>query len=238
MCHPTKAVFKRFSPKIRQVVNISHPHDESAVNRNILRLSRLKNSSFEQAASVAARLGAGTLMWKMDVTSAYKLIAALPQDWHLTGELEWIRGVKHYSFSTTTCFGSSSSADTFHDLGCAAEFIIRLSVANVVICRYADDFIVFIPPLPTGPDHAHAAATRDRIVCVCEALGLPIAKFEGPSSRLVFLGHRHRHDACFRPRATPRFRPRSLARLAHQAVGERSGHSFSRRSTLFPHASG
>ena len=188
MCHPTKAVFKRFSPKIRQVVNISHPHDESAVNRNILRTSRLKNSSFEQAASVAARLGAGTLMWKMDVTSAYKLIAALPQDWHLTGELEWIGGVKHYSFSTTTCFGSSSSADTFHDLGCAAEFIIRLSVANVVICRYADDFIVFIPPLPTGPDHAHAAATRDRIICVCEALGLPIAKFEGPSSRLVFLG--------------------------------------------------
>ncbi len=94
MCHPTKAVFKRFSPKIRQVRNISHPHDESAVNRNILRMPRLKDSSFEQAASVAACLGAGTLMWKMDVTSVYKLIAALPQDWHLTGELAGSGGDK------------------------------------------------------------------------------------------------------------------------------------------------
>jgi hypothetical protein len=99
-------------------------------------------------------------MWKMDVTSAYKLIAALPQDWHLTGELEWIRGVKHYSFSTTTCFGSSSSADTFHDLGCAAECIIRLSVANVVICRYTDDFNVFIPTDPiTHTPQPHATAS-------------------------------------------------------------------------------
>ena len=47
MSHPTKAIFKRLSDKVRQVVNISYPHDESAVNRNIVRWSRLWNVSFD-----------------------------------------------------------------------------------------------------------------------------------------------------------------------------------------------
>ena len=84
-------------------------------------------------------LGPGTLMWKFDLVSAYKLVASLVQDWHLQGELEIIDGVKFYSFSTTTCFGASSSADVFHDLGSAAEFILCMAVTTVVICRYADD---------------------------------------------------------------------------------------------------
>jgi hypothetical protein len=120
--------------------------------------------------------------------SAYKLVASLVQDWHLQGELEIVDGVKFYSFSTTTCFGASSSADVFHDLGSAAEFILRMAVATVVICRYADDYIVFIPPRGGAPDHAHAERARARIISVCDALGLPIAKFEGPAPELVFIG--------------------------------------------------
>ena len=92
MSHPTKAIFKRLSDKVRQVVNISYPHDESAVNRNIVRRSRLWNVSFDQAAAIVAMLGPGTLMWKFDLVSAYKLVASLVQDWHLQGELEIIDG--------------------------------------------------------------------------------------------------------------------------------------------------
>ena len=44
MAHPTKAIFKRLSDKVRQVVNISYPHDESAVNRNIVRSTRLSGT--------------------------------------------------------------------------------------------------------------------------------------------------------------------------------------------------
>ena len=71
-------------------MNISYPHDESAVNRNIVRCTRLWNVSFDQAAAIAASLGRGTLMWKFDLVSAYKLVASLVQDWHLQGELEII----------------------------------------------------------------------------------------------------------------------------------------------------
>ncbi len=67
------------SDKVRQVVNISYPHDESAVNRNIVR-STLWNASFDQAATIAASLGRGTLMWTFDLVSAYKLVASLVQD--------------------------------------------------------------------------------------------------------------------------------------------------------------
>ena len=99
-----------------------------------------------------------------------------------------IDGVKHYSFATTACFGAASSADVFHDLGSAAEFIMRCATGNVVIVRYADDFLVLIPPLDSSPAHAQAMAARDRIIDVCDALGLPIAKFEGPAPSLVFVG--------------------------------------------------
>ena len=130
MAHPTKAIFKRLSDKIRQVVNISYPHDESAVNRNIVRCTRLWNVSFDQAAAIAASLGHGTLMWKFDLVSAYKLVASLVQDWHLQGELEIIDGVKCYSFSTTRCFGAASSADVFHDHGSAGEFIATRTTSS------------------------------------------------------------------------------------------------------------
>jgi hypothetical protein len=111
MVHPTKAIFKRLSDKIRQVVNIFYPHHESAVNRNIIRFTRLWNVSFDQAAAIAASLGRGTLMWDFDLVSTYKLVASLVQAWH-QGELELIDRVKCYSFSTTTCFGAASSAET------------------------------------------------------------------------------------------------------------------------------
>ena len=69
-----------------------------------------------------------------------------------------IDGVKHYSFATTTCLGAASSADVFHDLGSAAEFILRCATGNVVIVRYADDFLVLIPPPDSAPAHAQAMA--------------------------------------------------------------------------------
>ena len=63
-----------------------------------------------------------------------------------------------------------------------------MAVTTVAICRYADDYIVFIPPLGGAPDCAHAEGARARIISVCDALGLPIAKFEGPAPELVFIG--------------------------------------------------
>jgi hypothetical protein len=48
-----------------------NPHDESAVNRNIVRSTRLWNVSFDQAAAIATSLGRGPLMWKFDLVSAY-----------------------------------------------------------------------------------------------------------------------------------------------------------------------
>ena len=66
-------------------MNISYPHDESAVNRSIVCCTRLWNVSFDQAAAIAASLGRGTLMWKFDLVSE---LVSLVQDWHLQGELE------------------------------------------------------------------------------------------------------------------------------------------------------
>ena len=91
-----------------------------------------------------------------------------------------IDGVKHYSFATTTCFGAASSADVFHDLGSAAEFILRCATAmssssgtpTIFSCssHHSTHHLRARRPWP----HATASST-------CDALGLPIAKFEGPA---------------------------------------------------------
>ena len=119
-------------------------------------------------------------MWKFDLVSAYKLVASLAQDWHLQGELEVVDGVKFYSFSTTTCFGAASSADVFYDLGGAAEHGSHDS-GHLPLCGRLHRF-------HCSPDYAHAERARARIISVCDALGLPIAKFEGPAPELVFIG--------------------------------------------------
>ena len=43
-------------------------------------------------------------------------------------------------------------------------------------------------PSRHGADHPYADRIRERIISVCDALGLPIAKFEGPAPELVFIG--------------------------------------------------
>jgi hypothetical protein len=170
---------------------MSSPYDGTSVNASIDRSStRLYNVTLTQAARVILALGAGTLCFKFDAVSAYKLVRLLHQDWHLHGELDSAGETAMFSFSMTSTFGASSSADTWHDPASGAEFILRLCVTNMdALCRYSDDFLALISPVREGtPDILRASNARQQIIDVCGALGFPIAKFEGPTQSLTFIG--------------------------------------------------
>jgi hypothetical protein len=80
-----------------------------------------------------------------------------------------------------------------HDVsnfGEALEFVLRLLLFPPPhgIARYADDFIVAIAALDDQPDHATALRLFGELKDVGTLLGVPLAKWEGPTPALVFLG--------------------------------------------------
>ena len=109
------------------------------------------------------------------------------QDLHLLGEQELIGGVLHHSFSLATSFRSASSADNFHDLAEVIEFLIRLlaTLLSSLAC-YADDFCGVVPRRTLHDRRPEAAL--EQIYAVTHMLGVPIAKVEGPTTSLVFIG--------------------------------------------------
>jgi hypothetical protein len=147
----------------------------------------LFNASFAQLATLIVQEGPGAELIKFDVVSAYKLVRLLLRDYHLLGEQEPFAGVPHYSFSQATSFGAASSADNFHDLAEVLEFLIRLLATLLSsLARYADDFCGVVPRRALH-DHRQDAALA-QVYAVTHTLGVPIAKVEGPTTSLVFIG--------------------------------------------------
>ena len=183
--NPTKLILKGSKP--RHVVDSSDPHDGTSVNANIDRSqTRLFNTSFAQLATLIVHEGPEAELIKFDVVSAYKLVRLLLQDLHLLGEQESFDGVPH-SFSLATSFGSASSADNFHDLAEVIEFLIRLLATLLSsLARYADDFCGVVPRRTLHDRRPEAAL--EQIYAITHMLGVPIAKVEGPTTSLVFIG--------------------------------------------------
>jgi hypothetical protein len=185
ICNPTKLILKG---KPRHVVDSSDPHDGTSVNANTDRSqTRLSNASFAQLAALIVHEGPGAELIKFDVVSAYKLVRLPLQDYHLLGERELFAGVPHYSFSLATSFGAASSADNFHDFAEVLEFLIRLLATLLSsLARYADDFCGVVPRRALHDRRQDAALAQ--IYTSTHALGVPIAKVEGPTTSLVFIG--------------------------------------------------
>ena len=164
----------------RLITDLSYP-DGSNVSSGIRSdLCALRYISVELVARVAQSLGKGSLLAKLDIKSAYRLIPVHPQDRALLG-IEW-RGA-HYVDGALP-FGLRSAPKIFTALADALQWVMLREGVSMVH-HYLDDFITIGPP---GSDVCNASL--DRILAVCRDLGVPLAieKLEGPSQCLVFLG--------------------------------------------------
>ena len=134
----------------------------------------------EEVATAAQRLGTGALLAKLDIKSAYRLVPVHPDDRRLL-EAEW-EGA-HYVDGALP-FGLCSAPKIFTPVADALEWAMRRKGVSVVE-HYLDDFITVGPP-----GSRECRANLDRILAVCEELGVPLAleKLEGPSTRLTFIG--------------------------------------------------
>ena len=181
---PLGAVPKAGSSAVRVIHDLSYPRHCDSINEHIVDLS-YHNSRFDDAANHVMKVGAGALLVKLDVLSAYKQIVVREVDWPLLG-FKW--NGKFY-YDRTLPFGLRSSCRKWELFATALHRFMMDDLNIPHVEHYVDDFLLIIPkhdglsrPLPE--EH------RDNALALCERLGMPMSpkKTEGPTTKLVFLG--------------------------------------------------
>jgi hypothetical protein len=166
--------------KWRLITDLSFPPGRSVNDGIAPELCSLTYASVDQVADTAAQLGRGTLMAKIDVDSAYRLILVNPQDRPLQA-VSWRGGIY---IDLMLPFGLRSAPKIFNAVADALEWHLRqLGVQHIF--HYLDDFIIL--GRPESSQCTEALATLNHS---CWALGVPVAEHKraGPATCLTFLG--------------------------------------------------
>ena len=161
-------------------MDLSSPQDHS-INDNLhRRLLHVSYASMDDAAMLMHFLGAGALMAKVDIQSAYRLVPIHPADRRFLG-VSWQGSVY---VDCQLPFGLAASPAIFSTLAGALEWILRSrSVCHVI--HYLDDFLLL-----GHPNSDKCAIALHTTLANCRELGVPLAadKVEGPAPLLTFLG--------------------------------------------------
>ena len=166
--------------KFRLITDLSFPHGDSVndgINPDLVSLSYI---TVDNVAEIVQRLGRGTLLAKMDIEAAYRLIPVHPQDRILQG-MEWEGEVY---VDSCLPFGLRSAPKIFNAVADALCWCLQQCGIQYVL-HYLDDYIVVAPP--DSDECARAVRVMEH---TCNRLGVPMAadKKEGPVTALIFLG--------------------------------------------------
>ena len=180
-CSPIGIIPKKNKPgKWRLIVDLSSPAGAS-VNDGISKdLCSLSYTSIDAVADRAVDMGKGTLLAKLDIKQAYRMVPVHPDDRRLLG-MNWDGKVY---VDKTLPFGLRSAPLLFSALADALLWIM-VQYGVTYADHYIDDFITL-----------GKAGTREcesnlhLMLQACTDTHTPVEpdKTEGPSSTLVFLG--------------------------------------------------
>ena len=174
-------VIPKSSPgRWRLITNLSAPQNGSVNNGISKEISSLSYISVDWVAEQVVRLGRGTLLAKLDIQSAYRIVPVHPDDRCLLG-VKWKGQV---FVDCTLSFGLRSACKIFTALADAVEWVASQRGA-LGVAHYLDDYIMW-----GAPSSKDCAESLRILLEVCSELGIPVAsqKCQGPSTCLVFLG--------------------------------------------------
>ena len=166
--------------KWRLIVDLSHPNGYS-VNSGISKeLCSLRYITVDDAITLAQSMGRGTLLTKIDIKSAFRLLPVHPTDRHLL-VMKW---KQQLYIDTCLPFGLRSAPKLFNILADLLSWILERQGVSPIM-HYLDDFLTLAPP-----GSVTCQRNLDIIRSACLQLGVPLAieKIEGPSTSLTFLG--------------------------------------------------
>ena len=166
--------------KWRLITDLSFPPARSVNDGIDPELCSLSYTTVDRAAEIAARLGRGALLAKVDIESAFRLIPVHPHDRPLLA----VRWQDQIFVDPMLPFGLRSVPKIFNAVADALHWILH-SQGIEHLLHYLDDFIMIAPP-----GSPRCQRNLDTLLRVCTELGVPIAshKTVGPSTCLVFLG--------------------------------------------------
>ena len=162
------------------ITDLSFPPNHSVNDGIDPSLCSLSYISVDQVADIATQYGRGTLLAKVDIESAYRLIPVHPQDRPLQAVV-WDNQI---FIDPMFPFGLRSAPKIFNDVADALNWYLhQCGIPNIL--HYLDDFVTIGPP--GSPICQESMSILDR---VCTRLGVPIAehKRDGPSTCIVLLG--------------------------------------------------
>ena len=168
------------SNKWRLIIDLSHPTGASVNDGIHKQLATMEYIKIDDAIQQVLCLGPGTLLAKIDIKSAFRLIPVHPADRHLLA-MEWRGGIY---IDTCLPFGLRSAPKLFNILADLLEWILCEQGVPYLL-HYLDDYLTMGPP--------NSPMCNQNLQClfeVCGMLGIPLAveKVEGPSPVLEFLG--------------------------------------------------
>ena len=166
--------------KFRIITDLSYPSGRSVNDGISAQWCSLVYTSVDKVATAVLTLGRGSLLAKVDIKSAYRLIPVHPSNRPLLG----IRWQGHIFVETKLPFGLRSVPKVFNAVADALEWCYRLAGVTAVD-HYLDDFITMGPP-----NSDMCAKNLETIKAVSRQLGVPLAeeKCEGPTTNITFLG--------------------------------------------------
>ena len=171
---------KGHSGKWRLITDLSFPPGGSVNDGVDPELCSLTYTTVDHVAETAVSLGAGALMAKVDIESAYRLVPVHPDD----RPLQAVQWQDQILIDPMLPFGLRSAPKIFNAVADALHWhLTRCGIGHLY--HYLDDFIMLSPP--RSPQCQHYLGTLQQ---EWGALGVPIAghKTEGPTTCLVFLG--------------------------------------------------
>ena len=166
--------------KWRLIVDLSSPEGRSVNGGIEPDLCSLQYLRLDEVIQRIAATGRGTLLAKMDIESAYRIIPVHLEDRPLLG-MQWEGGI---FFDTRLPFGLRSAPKIFSAMADALQWSIHRNGVSWV-AHYLDDYITM-----GAPDSQECQANMERMLSVCQWLGVPISpsKCAGPAQVLTFLG--------------------------------------------------
>lgn len=173
----------KYSKKLRMILDLSSPHEESVssindlINKSECSLSYVK---IDDAIHSILEQGRGAQLCKTDIADAFKLLPILPSQWHLFC-LKWRN--KYYHFVRLP-FGCRSSPKIFDKLSLAICWIAQHNYNIQIIFHLLDDFLTVDAP------HNVGERTMALLCMIFHRLGIPLSakKTVGPTTCLEYLG--------------------------------------------------
>ena len=172
---------KKSNDEWRLILDLSHPEGFSVNDGIDPEACHTRYCKVDNAVQLILSAGKGAQMAKLDIKSAYRILAVHPNDHYLLG-MKWR---DQFYVDLALPFGLRSAPFIFNNVADMLEWILRNNYGIQDIIHCLEDYFTVGPPV--SDQCSRALAT---IKATCTRLRVPLApeKCVGPTTCIIFLG--------------------------------------------------